>query len=304
MFGTRFLRKCSSRSEEWEDVGDSIAREKTSQVLRDAIQARKSFSKDRNKFILNDTSLPVEQKRKTPPQKEKTPPVQQSFQPSHRKQSVPQWRTNPSVPLAYRTNNHVYSPAYSSIYHHPYNSYRRVPVSDPGNSIENAPNFSSASLPYQYPVTPTSSSLALSTATKRQRYSQDSPLIQGYHQYPYPTPIRSVNPPSPPLVSTVFTTPTNRNTNVRGLPFSPNKEADLTSLRRISTLQTTKTKFSSHEMTQIPPPPRQKSKVHTRNRSDDNQDFDSLLTDDVLSDSESKNNSTHLFSSQQDDLMF
>ena len=278
------MRKCSSKLGEWEDAGDIIAREKTSQVLRDAIQARKSFSNDAPRSVRKNASLPVEPKRKSPPPKvDKAPPVQQSFQQSQTKQPVPQWGNNPPQPLAYRTTNHVYSPAYSSM-HHPYKTYGRTPVSGPGTSVEDAPNFSSVSLPYQYPVTPTSSSAALSTARKRPRYSQESPLIQGYHQYPYPTPIRNVNPPSSPLTSTVFSTPT----NTRSLPFAPpnleqNKDVNLSSLRRIASLPITEEKYPAHEMAPIRTPPRHKSKVPPQNRSDDNPNFDSLLRKYLLS---------------------
>jgi hypothetical protein len=310
LFGIRYLRKCSTSSGEWEDVGDVIAREKTSQVLRDAIQVKKSFSGDGEKCVWKDATLPAKPRRKDPPHKiKKTPPVQQqSFQSSRQKMPAPHWSTNPSLPPSYsRGSSHRYSPDYLSL-RHPYNSYGRVPLSGPGNPRENVPNFSITSLPYQYPVTPTSSSLALSTGRKRPRYCQESPLIQGYHQYPYPTPIRSVNAPSTPPTSTLFTTPTN--TKTRGLTFSPptskqRMDDHLSSLRRVSALHTTEETYPVDEMAHVPPPaPMQKSKVPSENRSGHNQDFDSLLTDDVLSDSDSKNNSTHLFSSHQDDLIF
>ena len=300
VFGVRFLRKCSATTDEWEDVGDSIAREKTSQVLRDAIQARKSFSGDADKYTWRKNSLDAE-RRKSPPQKVTKTPAQQSFPPSRQSIPVPLWRINPSVPSPYRTNNNVYSPAYSSMIHKPYG---RVPISDFGNPLEDAPNFSNASLPYhQYPVTPTSSSIALSTARKRARYSQESPLIQGYHKYPYSTPIRNVDPPiSSPQTPPVFKTPP-PNAKSRGHPFSsPNTEQHVNP-RRISTLRTVEKNHLVHETAHLPPPP-EKSKVRLENRIADSQDLAALLNDDVLSDSDSKNNSTPLFSSNQDDLMF
>lgn len=316
LFGIRFLRKCSAGSEEWEDVGDIIAREKTSQVLRDAIQARKSFSRDAKKFVSNDTPLHAEARRKDPHGLEKTT-VPQSFQPSRHKIAMPQWRNNHSLRPDYRNNDRVYSPGYPSL-HPPPNSYGRVPMSDPGNPTEDVPNASTtSSFLHQFPVTPNSSSIALSTGRKRPRHYQESPLIQGYHQYPYPTPIRSVNAQSSPgaiTSSTAFTTP--KKTKTRGLTFSPPTKSEqqagddlLPSRRHISELQAATKEYPVEGMAllQRPAPPAQNSKeVPLGNRSgDENQQdsFDSLLTDDVLSDSDSKNNSTLLFS-PQDDLTF
>ena len=62
------MRKCLGSSEEWEDVGDNIAREKTSQVLRDALTARKSFSGNEEQSHTNEKNLRMKSGRKEPPQ--------------------------------------------------------------------------------------------------------------------------------------------------------------------------------------------------------------------------------------------
>lgn len=307
LFETRFLRKISSKPGEWEDVGDIVAKEKASQVLRDAIQARKSFSKDGTKPISKISSLSVQSKRKRPPQEMKITSQQRPFRVLP-KLPVSQWKNNGSLPLTYRSSNNVYSPAYSSV-PRPFNSYGRVPFSNPGNPTEDVPIYSTTLLPHQYPVTPSNSSIAVSTAKKRQRLAQESPLTEGYHQYPYPTPMRSANAEKSPLALTSFSSPIKA--HIRGLPFSPptseqNSDENVSSLRHLSTLHTPGNKHSAYEMVQTLPPVRQKSKAPPMDRNATNpQDLDLLLTHDVLSDSGSKNDSDHLFASEeQDDLVF
>ena len=288
-FDVRFLRKCSGKPGEWEDVGDIIAREKTSQVLRDAIQARKSFSGDGDRHVRKRNTLDTRKIRKSPSQKVTKTPVQKSFAPSRQPLPVTQWRTN--LPLPYRAKNQAYSPAYTSV-SHPVQAYGRVSMSDFGNALEGVPNFPNAPLPYhQYPVTPTSSGIAVSTARKRARYSEESPLLQGYHQYPYPTPIRHADPSSSsPHRPPVFSTPP----NARDLSFSP-PNSHKANPRRISIAQTVEKKHPVRRDTaQLkPPPPVYKPKVPPENRIADSQDLAALLNDEVLSDS-----------SNQGDLMF
>ncbi len=170
----------------------------------------------------------------------------------------------------------------------PSQAYRRAAPRE----MEEAPNFSDASLPYyQYPVTPTSSKIAQPTARKRARYSQESPLIQGYHKYPYPTPIRKEEPPrSSPLTPTVFKT--HANAEDRGYPFTP---PNTQNPRRISTLHTGETNHPAQEIVRLPTPPApvHKSRVPVENRIVESQDLAALMNDDVLSDS-----------SNQGDLIF
>ena len=311
IFRFRFLRKCSA-SGEWEDVGDDIAREKTSQVLRDAIQARKSFSGDGDRNTRDNATPNIKKRRKDPPHEMNKTPVKQSLQPNHQKTPTPVGSSNASLSLGFRPVDHAYSPGTLRL-PNPYTSYGRVsdPSFNPRNSIEDAPHFS-----YQYPVTPSSSSIALSTARKRPRYCQESPLVR-YHQYPYPTPIRSVPPRDTQQASMMFTTPPN--TKTRGLVFSSpasiprmasgygdnNTDGSSSSYRCISTSQSTEKDYSNTEMARAPSAPIQQSKLTTDNNSGDNPDFDLLLNDEVLSDSDQKHHSTHLFPSDlQDDLNF
>ena len=314
------MRKSSESSGEWEDVGDDIAREKTSQVLRDAIQARKSFSGDRDKNTRDNATPNAKEQMKDPPHESKKTPVKQSLQQTRPKPPTQVRSSDASVSLGYRPNEHDHSPVTLPL-PHPYTSYGRVPMSDASfnqrNSRESVPHFSTTSIPYQYPVTPSSSSIALSTERKRPRYCQESPLVQGYHQYPYPTPIRSVPAPGTPPAPMMFTPPPNAKT--RGLAFSPptsiprmssvsshiNTYDPSSSFGCISTSQTTDKEYSNTKMAQLPSAPIQESKLATENNNGGNSDFDLLLNDEVLSDSDPKHHSDHLFSSNlQDDLTF
>jgi hypothetical protein len=109
----------------------------------------------------------------------------------------------------------------------------------------------------------------------------------------------------------VVTAPTK--TESRGLIFSPpilehNSYDRLSSLRRISTLQTSEKKspaIDDERAQEVPPARTKKSRLPSDNESDEHRDFDSLLTDDVLSDSDSKNNSAFFGSTtQKEDLIF
>jgi len=303
----RFLRKCSASSGDWEDVGDDIAREKTSQVLRDAIQTRKSFSDDGEKSTLTNVNVHVKQRRKYTPCKMKNTLLQKSSQSSHRCICTKEKNNESYLHPMYGATSNLYSPDYTT-FHRQYDSYGRISTSDPRNLREDVPHNSITSIPYQYQVTPSSSNIALTTRRKRPRYFQESPLVQGYHQYPYPTPIRSATANGTPPSSMAFTTPSN--TKSRGLTFSPPSSVQkrsfangtLLSPRSNTTFLTTEKDYPAHEMVHLPPDPSQKSKLSTQSY---NQDFDFLLTDDVLSDSDNKQNSTCLFTSEvQEDLRF
>ena len=302
----RFLRKCSGNSGEWEDVGDDVAREKTSQVLRDAIQARKSFSSDRQKDTYHNRRLCSEQRRKDPPHKIKKTPIKQSLQPNLEIAPASQQSINRSLPLKYKVRDSVYSPDFLSFYDS-CNSYGRVSIREPRHSREEQVDFSLTSLPYQYPVTPSSSNIAPSTGGKRQRFCHESPLIQDYHRYPCPTPIRRVNSPSTPPTSTLFKTPFN--TRARGLNFSPTTveekaDRDLSPSRCISKVQVIKKKHLDKKMVDVHPTQIQTSKATPEQGSYDNQEINTLLTDDVLSDPDTKSNPAQLFPSHQHDLIF
>lgn len=278
----RFLRKCLGSSEEWEDVGDNIAREKTSQVLRDALTARKSFSGNEEQSHTNEKKLRMKSGRKEPPQGMKETRVQDRLQPLRQKHQELQRGVNFSTS---RASSNGYSPAYASL-PHPCHSYGRVTISDPQNARENVPNFSS--LPHQqYPVTPSSSGISFSVERKRARLCEESPLIQGYHQYPHPTPVRNIDPPITTPNPARFTTPSK--VRARSLAFSPpllehQSNNRLSSSRRTSALNT-ETKYTVEEMVHKDTPrfPMQKSKVNSTNRCDGEENFDSLLNDDVLS---------------------
>ena len=147
--------------------------------------------------------------------------------------------SNGRLLMGNRPTEHTFSPdtfplphPYTSSYGYS-SSYGRVPISEAflnrRYSREDATHFAmgSSSFPYQYPVTPSSSNIAISTAKKRrQRYCQESPLVHGYHhydpihQYPYPTPIRQNTPP-PAGMRPVSMGTSPPNTKLRGLEFSP-----------------------------------------------------------------------------------
>jgi len=302
----RFLRKCSNLKGSvvrWEVATDKVAREKTSQVLRDAIHAKKllnslgerntgvkaddddddagsgsssttagsSVAKEKGKDDVHNkmknttgsvsssttTGSSVGKVKKEEGEelhnKIKRTPVKQSSEQGRR--SLPALApasasasasvtsicsSNDRLPMGNRPTEHTFSPDTFPL-PHPYNSsygyssYGRVPISEASlnrrYSREDVTNFAmgSSSFPYQYPVTPSSSNIAISTAKKRrQRYCQESPLVHGYHhydpyhQYPYPTPIglrQNAAPPTGMRPVSMGTSPPN--TKLRGLEFSP-----------------------------------------------------------------------------------
>ena len=302
VFGNRFLRKVPDQPGKWEDAGDAVAKEKASQVLRDAIQRRKHNAK---KVVRKDGSLSAQSKKKRPPKKVKVAPKKRSSQPDLPKVPAPQWRSNTSLPFTQRSSHHDYSPISSEP--RPFYSYGRLPYTDPRYSTQNipVPTFQTTLPPHQYPVTPSNSSIAVSTAKKRQRFSHESPLTEGYHHYPYPTPIRSAKAEKSSLAPTSYSTPFNP--NIRGHPFSSptskqNSDENLSSLRHVSTFHTAQKKHPAYDIVQSPPPLREKSKAHPADEKGTHQDLALLLSHDVLSDSDSKNDSSQLFPS--DDLIF
>ena len=283
------------------------SREKASQVLRDAIQARKSFSEDSIKNTVGDEIYHTKEERKDLSHKTKNAPVKLSLKENRRKPPPSVDNSKGSVPLGYMPTEHPFSPDTLRL-HHPFTSYRCMPISDttshPKNSREDIPHFSMASIPYQYPVTPSSSNIALSTARKRQRYCQESPLVQGYHQYPYPTPMQqSVPPIDTPSVSMMYATPPN--SKPKGLAFSSpvpipsmssgysysSLDDPFSNFGRILSSQTSDKDFSDihTEMAQFPSASsKQQQQLNITDSNGSNQDLDSLLNDEVLSDPEQK----------------
>jgi len=328
----RFLRRVSKG---WEDVDDKIAREKVSQVLRDAIHARKL---NKRAVVRNDTEIKAssnaKEEGKEMPQQLKRTPVNHSSEQSCRWLPEPVGSSNNHQYPENRPTENIFSPDTLPLPHslpHPCTLYGRVSISEASlnrrHSGEDATHFSvPSSLSHQYPVTPSSSNIAMSTAKKRrQRYFQGSPLVQGYHhydpyhQYPYPTPIRqNASPAGMPPVSMRTSSP---NIKSRGLVFSPparsisempsrynysNVNAPFSSDRRNSlSLQTSsKEEFSiSTEITQLPLDlSQQQLHLSTTNSSGSNPEFDFLLNDEDLSDLEHKNHSPPSFpSTRQDD---
>jgi hypothetical protein len=298
--------------------------------------------------------------------------------------------SNSRLPIGNRPTEHTFSPD-TFLLPHPYtssygysSSYGRVPISEASlnrrYSREDASHFAlgSSSFPYQYPVTPSSSNIAISTAKKRrQRYCQESPLVHGYHhydpchQYPYPTPIRQ-NAPPPAGMRPVSMGTSPPNTKLRGLKFSPpaipmhgmlpehscnapfsserrsssslsqitvKQEDDYTNnkmgrglvfsppaisvhgmisgnscssvdtpfssdKRSLSTLQIKvkqEDNSTSDETIQLPSTSNQQSHLSTTDSRGSNPEFDFLLNDDVLSDSEHKSHSATSFPSDLHD---
>jgi hypothetical protein len=163
----RFLKKMEDGT--WEDVGDEIAREKTSQVLRDAINSVKAFSNMTD--IQFDVTTPVVSSQ-APSRKSAKAVTHEKASPLKRQSSSERYptqplridSTSPFVSVHGGTNDHCKSPA---IYH----SYFRGPNPQPPNLPHNF-----ASVPNQYPVTPYMSILPPSASRKRARY-HESPLI-------------------------------------------------------------------------------------------------------------------------------
>mmetsp|Transcript_42537 Transcript_42537/g.102509 ORF Transcript_42537/g.102509 Transcript_42537/m.102509 type:complete len:516 (+) Transcript_42537:2110-3657(+) len=234
----RFLKKCPNSK--WEDVGDEIAREKTSQVLRDAIQAKKSFS--------GDTPTRIRSDRKRAPQPPSRPatnnPRVQHDQPIDRITAIRQAQrssmetiTARSPPMSYRQTTqdqreYVSSQSSSSQYralwiqprdqpryHHPA-STNSMDSGLPMWRRQQQHYSYSSSYPYgyqpsfQYPVAAAASSTASAAPRKRPRYDEMPPPVYGYSpQQRYYQSIH--NAPTPPI-SDMFSPP-----NARMQAFSP-----------------------------------------------------------------------------------
>jgi hypothetical protein len=206
---SRFLKKMDDGT--WEDVGDEIAREKTSQVLRDAINSVKAFS---NMAAVEFHVTTPEVSMKAPLRKEAKAVTQEKVSPLKRQasserctnQSSSTGGTSPFISVQGWTHDHSKSPAMR------YSYFRGTNPQPPHVQ------HSVASVPNQYPVTPYMSMLPPSTSRKRGRY-HESPLGAEDHRTPsfyasdctaYDTPNISYmygSPPNPRKQSFIYTPP-------------------------------------------------------------------------------------------------
>jgi len=228
----RFLRKQAGGSSKWEDVGDDVAREKTSQVLRDAIHAVKCFSGDSvssRSTLSPAVSSPAVGKGESKLVTNEKPTSFQHSVPPQQRMNLPSSTGSRSVPpiLGFRSHDNVLSPAMR--YPQPYLP-RQNPAGPPRNNMF---SLSAQSLPAQFAITPSSSSMnPPSTAKKRPRY-QESPLVAGYHQHslqPTPTMHQGFQYGNTPDVSCMFGSPPNPRR--QGFEYSPSPQ--VASVRRRS----------------------------------------------------------------------
>jgi hypothetical protein len=209
---SRFLRKLDDSSK-WEDVGDEIAREKTSQVLRDAIHAKKSFStgskpvqtaaKDADTIHTPGPQISNEKRMATPS-------TNKDIQESRKTPATSASTASSGTELR---NDEVFSPELP----HPYHSLYRMNHMN----VFGAPTGSTDNMLHQFPVTPSSANAAVSASRKRPRHHHESPLPSfayhsHYHHRPYSYfPYGSSNTPP---VSMMFSPP---NFRTQTFPFSP-----------------------------------------------------------------------------------
>jgi hypothetical protein len=160
-FLRRFLRK-DPHTCRWEDVGDDIAREKTSQVLRDAVQYQtgpvaKSVKKSSKQEIGTESKKPSARRNRSPELREGYDDQREVSASAPRPPQQRELRSD----QAYNHPNHPYA-AYMASMHDP--SY----------------SSSAHSTPYRLPVTPATAS----SARKRPRY-YESPLPVYHHSSPH-----------------------------------------------------------------------------------------------------------------------
>jgi hypothetical protein len=249
----RFLKKCPNSK--WEDVGDEIAREKTSQVLRDAIQSKKSFSGD------TPARIPVVDRKRIGTQGIGTG---QQSQPSRRSDQAMK-REEPSSPMETTTARAPPSP-YRVVSQQPFASYSSSSTSHhrTPSSVGTAPRdwthshdrpryhqpvsadsmdsthdraawwnhhhqnyhqqyYAHSFHPYgyqpsgQYPVTPAAAAHPASAPPrKRQRHQQMAPLPPSMYDYSPEQHYHSLHAANTPPVSAMFSPP-----NARMQSFSP-----------------------------------------------------------------------------------
>jgi hypothetical protein len=231
-----FLRKVDDSSK-WEDVGDDIAREKTSQVLRDAIHAKKSFSigtklppsisKISDIMPTPAPSLSNEGRMATPSTKKETKETRKT----------PATSASSNSSGSEMRNNQGFSPEFP----HPYSSSSRMTHANTfGAPTDGFSQVSMANMMYQYPITPSSANAGLETARKRPRLQHESPLPsfayqRHYHHRPYSyLPYGQSNTPP---VSMMFSPP---NFRIQTFPFSPASVAASQSYNQDASTTTTK----------------------------------------------------------------
>lgn len=206
----RFLKKSSDDT--WEDVGDEIAREKTSQVLRDAINSVKTFSNMPSTNIdvttpeTSSSKKPSKQGAKAVTHEKSTPMKRPPFSEGFQIRPLSAASDSVQAPTHGWSNVHAKTP---SIVHNSYSG------SDPRPFMRHDAAF----LQQPYHVTPSMTILPPSAARKRARFFE-SPLVPGYHRTPgfyssdnnsaYGTPNVSYmygSPPNPRKQNFMYTPP-------------------------------------------------------------------------------------------------
>jgi hypothetical protein len=291
----RFLKKVEDGT--WEDVGDEVAREKTSQVLRDAINSVKTFSNmpDPDSDIATPEVTTRAPSREVPNAvtHDKTTPLKRPATLESRRE-----RATPSIQPWISDN--ARSPAMS------YTPYRGPGTQPPLGDY-------AGMMPYQYHITPSMSITQPPSAArvKRARY-HESPLVAGYHRAPgffgsdpsaYGTPNVSHlygSPPNPRKQGFSYTPPSMAHSmpSMPGYPTQAAATATPVASGQAAAGQPSGEStdcwindvppFQSH---QKPPPARQ---PHQRQSSLGAADFDPF-NDDLLSDSEHRDGSPLLF---------
>jgi hypothetical protein len=204
----RFLKKIDD--DNWEDVGDEIAREKTAQVLRDAINSVKAFSNMTPvEFDVTTPEVssmaPTRKKAKAVTHEKSTPLKRQASSERCSHQSSSSGSVSPFASGHGLISDHSKSPAICY-------SYFRGCNSHPPHVQHNVAAGSNL-----YPVTPYMSIFPPSAARKRARY-HESPLPAEYHRTnlyagdgsAYSTPNVSYmygSPPNPRKQGFIYTPP-------------------------------------------------------------------------------------------------
>ncbi|KAG7346424.1 hypothetical protein IV203_005492 [Nitzschia inconspicua] len=298
----RFLKKVEDGT--WEDVGDETAREKTSQVLRDAINSVKTFS-NMPAIDLEVTTPDVAPRTIARPAPnavthEKSTPLQRPTSTDKARFQPSSATSDDEIPSLHGWSNaQTHSPM-------PFVPYR-------GPNTHQLMRYSSGCFPSaQYQVTPSTGIIdPPSAARKRARY-HESPLVAGYHRAPgfyasdnasaYGTPNISYmygSPPNPRKQGFSYTPPTMQ---YRATAFPANDGAT-PSTPVLSSGQSAAGQpsgessdcwindvptFQSHQKSAAKRQPQQEQEVLGAS------DFDPF-NDDLLSDSEHRDGSPFLF---------
>eukprot|EP00934_Nitzschia_sp_Nitz4_P008301 Nitzschia sp. Nitz4//scaffold1_size375055//282622//283975//NITZ4_000308-RA/size375055-augustus-gene-0.724-mRNA-1//-1//CDS//3329541141//8291//frame0 len=171
----RFL-KYDADTNKWEDVGDDVAREKTSQVLRDAAKSKKTFAMDGHE------DMPLVDENPSSGHEESSPPPQDGYD---------RFYLSPAehYPEVYSENHHFYGYSHGNVSSHYYATTAPrnpsvTPVSssyDPRKKVRTSES-PLASMNYQAPRVPHFSESASKgtylSPRRTSRYHRPSP---GYH---------------------------------------------------------------------------------------------------------------------------